>query len=763
MILSDVIRTNPLAKVAAIAAGLLMILLTSVLLSQGAFAADGKNFRPGRIIDDNIFYNANAMTASQIQTFLNGKVPSCDTNGSGIATEFGSNLTRAEYAASRGWQSPPYICLRNFKQNTPQVEAASQLCEGLSAQTNRTAAQIIADVAKACGINPQVLIVLLQKEQSLVTDIWPLNTQYKYATGFACPDTAPCNDSYSGFFNQVYLAAKQYKIYKRYPNNYNYIAGANNTVKWNPLSSCGTSTFYIENQATAALYIYTPYRPNQAALDNMYGTGNSCSSYGNRNFWRWFTDWFGPTTGPLISSSGLLMYGWNTSDPVTAVFDIKNITKSTLNVDYIRVRAFNESGDQYLFWAKDNLTLAPGQRYKYEQSLTIDKEGDYTFVIDRKIGSTWYPVPFSDFNYSGQTTEERTISHKPELIESLELDKSSIHVNEPVTATFDVINNSAIKSVNVGLLKVDGHDANGTQYQFDPTSSNLTLTPGQTYTYSDTRSFDKTGKYTFEVTNNNPNLGWNTSYPQSDNASIIRRLDVNVKTQATITEGLTINQTAREGDTITAAFKLRNFGTTSVNVGSLKVEAYGADGTQYQFEPTASNLTLTPGQEYTYTESRTAPPKGSYTFRIVNQNSTMGWNSTFPMSETSNLVRSAKVNVKYPADITTSLSITPTSATAGTTRTATFKVQNFGTTAVNLGQLKVEAFSASGQHYQFAPTSNLVLAPGQEYTYSATLVLSVRGSYSFRIVHKHPQFGWLISLPPAHDSSVLKTQTITVQ
>src|SRR5690606_3156716 len=25
------------------------------------------------------------------------------------------------------------------------------------------------------------------------------------------------------------------------------------------------------------------------------GTGNSCSSYGNRNFWRIFTDWFGST------------------------------------------------------------------------------------------------------------------------------------------------------------------------------------------------------------------------------------------------------------------------------------------------------------------------------------------------------------------------------------------------------------------------------------------------------------------------------------
>ena len=55
---------------------------------------------------------------------------------------------------------------------------------------------------------------------------------------------------------------------------------------------------YIQNQATAGLYLYTPYRPNAAALANLYGTGDGCSSYGNRNFWRMFTDWFGSTSVP---------------------------------------------------------------------------------------------------------------------------------------------------------------------------------------------------------------------------------------------------------------------------------------------------------------------------------------------------------------------------------------------------------------------------------------------------------------------------------
>ena len=276
--------------------------------TQRASALSGADFNPGRIIDDAVFYNAESMSSSQIQSFLNSKVPLCDTQGTGPS---GYGNTRAEYAASKGWHGPPYTCLRDYKQNTPQMEAASGLCESLPAKSNSSSAQIIYDVAVACGINPQVLVVLLEKEQSLVTDVWPLDIQLKNATGFACPDTAPCDPNFAGFFYQVYYAARQFKVYKANPNSYNYRAGRTNTIYWHPdLSRCGSSQVYIENQATAALYIYTPYRPNGAALNNLRGTGDSCSSYGNRNFWRLFSDWFGSTFGITEEENGIYRL-WN--------------------------------------------------------------------------------------------------------------------------------------------------------------------------------------------------------------------------------------------------------------------------------------------------------------------------------------------------------------------------------------------------------------------------------------------------------------------
>jgi putative cell wall-binding protein len=74
--------------------------------------------------------------------------------------------------------------------------------------------------------------------------------------------------------------------------------GRTTAVLYNPNSGCGSTPVYIRNSATAALYYYTPYQPNAAALKAGYGIGDSCSSYGNRNFYNYFTDWFGSTQIP---------------------------------------------------------------------------------------------------------------------------------------------------------------------------------------------------------------------------------------------------------------------------------------------------------------------------------------------------------------------------------------------------------------------------------------------------------------------------------
>ncbi len=266
-----------------------MVFSIIIASTPKASALVGTEFIASRITDDSIFFNGNALDVNTVQGFLNSKVPVCDTNG----TQAYGNTTRAAYSATKGY-SPPFTCLKSYREDVPYRAAEANLCNGISAG-NKSSADIIYEVGKSCGVSQAALIVLLRKEQSLVTDDWPWPTQYRSATGYGCPDTAACDSQYYGFFNQVYSAARQFKYYALNPNRFNFAANRTNFVGYNPNANCGGGLQTIQNSATAGLYNFTPYQPNRAALDNLYGTGDGCSAYGNRNFWRLYNDWFGPT------------------------------------------------------------------------------------------------------------------------------------------------------------------------------------------------------------------------------------------------------------------------------------------------------------------------------------------------------------------------------------------------------------------------------------------------------------------------------------
>ncbi len=270
-------------------------------------AVSGSDWNASRIIDDSVFFNPHSMSSQDIQNFLNAKVPVCDTNGAQPISA-GSSTTRAQWAAANGKPLPPYTCLKDYVQNIPGI-SSDAYCNGSVGAGNKSAATIIKEVAAACNINPQVILVTLQKEQSLVTDDWPWPVQYTKATGMGCPDSPlgvdvdtnqnGCYDDYEGFFKQIYYGARQFQRYVKQPDVFNYAVGRNSYVAYQANNSgCGGTNITPLTQATAALYNYTPYQPNAAALNNLYGTGDSCSAYGNRNFWRMFSDWFGATTGP---------------------------------------------------------------------------------------------------------------------------------------------------------------------------------------------------------------------------------------------------------------------------------------------------------------------------------------------------------------------------------------------------------------------------------------------------------------------------------
>jgi len=282
---------NKIFKIKLTSLVVLSFLAIALFMPRAASAA---SFDAGRIIDDSVFTNKSSMSVGDIQNFLNSKVPSCDTYHAPGPSAQGAN--------------PPWICLKNYNEG------------------GKSAAQIIWEQAQNYSINPQVLLVTLQKENGLITDDWPYPWQYRTAMGFGCPDGAPCDTQWFGFTNQVSQAARHFRnFYDLNPAWYIPYRTGTNFIKWNPNSACGGTNVNIQNRATAALYSYTPYQPNSAALNNLYGTGDGCSAYGNRNFWRDFNNWFGSTIAEPYrweyvgqSASGNLVAGQKTTWTLSA-------------------------------------------------------------------------------------------------------------------------------------------------------------------------------------------------------------------------------------------------------------------------------------------------------------------------------------------------------------------------------------------------------------------------------------------------------------
>ncbi len=201
------------------------------------------NFNPANIISDQEILDSTSMNLQDIQTFLESK-------NSFLAT---------------------YQVTDNIGQTM-------------------SAAQAIFDRAVTNGVSPKFLLVLIQKEQSLIEDATPTQGQLDWAAGYGCPDGGGCNDRWRGLWKQLNSASLQFRDYMDNPQSYRYRAGGTYTFT-NPfaVNGQGPITVTVANQATAGLYNYTPHVYN-----------------GNYNFWKIWQRYFTRSylNGSLLQASG---------------------------------------------------------------------------------------------------------------------------------------------------------------------------------------------------------------------------------------------------------------------------------------------------------------------------------------------------------------------------------------------------------------------------------------------------------------------------
>lgn len=266
----------------------------------GGGAAGGADaaFDPGNIASDEVFYNTASMTLEQITAFIDEQNAGCDG----------------------AW------CLRTLALDTAS-QPADAYCQAYTGGPAQSAAKMLFDFSRACGINPQVMLTTLQKESQGLTRADATASSYTAAWGWHCPDTGPggtadCDPAHAGFFHQGYGMAHQWARYRvEIPNGkYNYQPGRTYDIAWNVApSGCGGAPVTIANLATAALYVYTPYQPNAASLASYPGTGDACSSYGNRNFFRMFQEYFGSTGGGIAGGAPTAVGGGGSAGTIGAV------------------------------------------------------------------------------------------------------------------------------------------------------------------------------------------------------------------------------------------------------------------------------------------------------------------------------------------------------------------------------------------------------------------------------------------------------------
>jgi hypothetical protein len=134
---------------------------------------------------------------------------------------------------------------------------------------------------------------MLQKEAGFDHQHKPNNLHVQSCYGLRLPRQQFLGDRpghvYSGLFDQVYKAAGQMrwygnrgrlptpiskpgKIIQRPYSTKSYPAPDKNGNVVTP-ATCGFAEFKLQNQATANLYYYTPYAPNDAALKSRYSFG----------------------------------------------------------------------------------------------------------------------------------------------------------------------------------------------------------------------------------------------------------------------------------------------------------------------------------------------------------------------------------------------------------------------------------------------------------------------------------------------------------
>ncbi len=430
-------------------------------------------------------------------------------------------------------------------------------------------------------------------------------------------------------------------------------------------------------------------------------------------------------------------------ESVRAQYGVRNASTRTIQLRRLGVGA---KGPNCSDWScqswedfpwVENLTLAPGQSYLYEHERAFAVAGDGYFA------QILYSFGESDWHPRGQRIDFQ-VSPGIEILAPLTLSPASPVKDEPVEAEFSVRNASS-RAISVPSFGVyaRGPDCLGIECGESvdyPAVHNITVAPGQTYTYSAWRSFPEIGQ------------GYVAGASLADGNGWWKSIDGSETLHFAVSPGLTIVQTLAlspsdplAGEQVTARYTIRNDASRPLTLSRVTVGARGPSCSDWSCTPNRDflwdeDVTIQPGEQYQYVGTRSFNESGAGYFAQP----MVG----FREHDWPKLGESIGFEVGRGIEVSAGPVLSEVQPLAGIPVTATYTIRNSSSRAIALPVIGIEAFGPDcsdtycGRYTSFPPTRDVTLDPGESLTYTSSQTLPTAGTGYLIQAVSCEEYGW---------------------
>ncbi len=329
------------------------------------------------------------------------------------------------------------------------------------------------------------------------------------------------------------------------------------------------------------------------------------------------------------------------------------------------------------FTTRTNISLSPGRAYSYYGTFTIPTTGTYSFsVAYQKTDGSWViPVPPEGIAVNQRIITVQQIAPKAVVSRSLTLSPTTAtyRTGQAISGSFAITNrgtsNFFMKRVLIGG-RLGGACPNNQCPDFTPVPSSITLAPGQSYNYTGSFTPTLAGNYTFSVAYENSDGKWTIPVEaENGNKNQLGVSVTGIQPNVVVSKSLTLSPGTGPfplGQVVTGTFTIANRGNAPLTMRQViiggRLGGNCPNNVCPDFSPIAPNITLNPGQTYSYSGRIMLTQPGSYTFYVAYETPEGKWE--MPVKPDAGAINQLSVVVQPPGPVLTKASPTSVAASA---------------------------------------------------------------------------------------------------